>query len=60
MTLLDRQTEWLAEDGWIIVQIHPVEFEELPLENLTLFDQRQYGSVMLCFYARPVASEALN
>ncbi len=60
LTLLDRQTEWLAEDGWIIVQIHPVEFEELPLENLTLFDQRQYGSVMLCFYARPVASEALN
>ncbi|MDX9952662.1 MAG: 16S rRNA (guanine(966)-N(2))-methyltransferase RsmD [Anaerolineae bacterium] len=55
LTLLDRQMEWLAEDGWIIVQIHPVEFEALSLEHLTLFDQRQYGSVMLCFYARPVA-----
>jgi 16S rRNA (guanine966-N2)-methyltransferase len=50
--LLDERTGWLAEDGWVIVQIHPREFEELSLQNLALFDQRSYGSVMLCFYAR--------
>ncbi|MBE9507569.1 MAG: 16S rRNA (guanine(966)-N(2))-methyltransferase RsmD [Chloroflexi bacterium] len=54
MTLraLDAKPEWLAEDGWAIAQIHPREFEELALEHLALFDQRAYGSVMLCFYAR--------
>lgn len=57
LTLLDQRVEWLAEDGWIIVQIHPVEFENITLENLALFDQRQYGSVMLCFYGRPLPEE---
>jgi len=36
----------------VIVQIDPTEYENVELENLTLFDQRTYGSVMLCFYAR--------
>jgi 16S rRNA (guanine966-N2)-methyltransferase len=48
---LDAKTAWLAEDGWVIAQIHPREYEELLLEHLALFDQRKYGSVMLCFYA---------
>ena len=38
--------------GWVIVQINPNEYENVALDNLTLFDQRTYGSVMLCFYAR--------
>jgi len=59
LSRLDQQMEWLAEDGWIIVQIHPVEFEELPLQHLVLFDQRQYGSVMLCFYGRPTPEDDL-
>jgi len=49
---LDASSGWLADDGWAIAQIHPREYEELPLEHLTLFDQRIYGSVMLCFYTR--------
>lgn len=49
---LERQPGWLAEDGWAIVQIHPVEYEPLPLQTLQLFDQRKYGSVLLCFYRR--------
>jgi 16S rRNA (guanine966-N2)-methyltransferase len=49
---LDRQTGWLYEDGWVIVQIHPREYQALPLEALVRFDQRTYGSVMLCFYRR--------
>jgi len=48
--LLDLHPGWFHEDGWAIVQINPVEYEDLTLQNLSLFDQRQYGSVMLCFY----------
>ena len=52
MRLLDRQPDWLSEDGWVIAQIHPREYEALSLERLREFDQRSYGSVMLCFYER--------
>jgi len=54
LTLVDARPEWLAEDGWVIAQINPLEFEAVPLQNLILFDQRTYGGVMLCFYALPV------
>ena len=50
LQVLDRRPGWLAPDGWVIVQIHPREYEELPLELLALSDQRAYGSVMLCFF----------
>jgi 16S rRNA (guanine(966)-N(2))-methyltransferase RsmD len=56
LQVLDRQPTWLAEDGWAIVQINPVEYAEVTLENLTLFDQRKYGGVMLCFYMRNASS----
>ncbi len=48
--MLDAEPGWLEEDGWAIVQIHPREYEEVSLAALELFDQRTYGSVMLCFY----------
>ena len=49
---LDTNSGWLTDDGWAIAQIHLREYEALALEHLTLFDQRTYGSVMLCFYAK--------
>lgn len=49
--MIDAQPAWLHEDGWVVVQIDPQEFETLDFENLVLFDQRSYGKVMLCFYA---------
>jgi hypothetical protein len=52
LRLLDEVPGWLAEDGWIIAQIDPVEYEEQEWEHLALFDQRSYGGVMLCFYAK--------
>jgi 16S rRNA (guanine966-N2)-methyltransferase len=52
LQLVDQQPDWLREDGWVIVQINPTEYEAVELDHLTLFDQRTYGSVMLCFYAR--------
>lgn len=52
LTTIDSRPQWLARDGWAIAQIHPREYEQLSLENLTLFDRRRYGSVMLLFYSR--------
>ncbi len=52
LQLLDEHLDWLAEDGWVVVQIHPREFEEIPLQHLVAFDERKYGSTLLVFYAR--------
>lgn len=50
---VDAQLDnWLVPDGAIVVQIHPIEYEELTLQNLVLYDQRRYGSTLLCFYER--------
>jgi 16S rRNA (guanine966-N2)-methyltransferase len=40
----------LAEGGLAIAQIFPKEYRNLELKNLSLVDQRKYGSTMLCFY----------
>jgi 16S rRNA (guanine966-N2)-methyltransferase len=53
MLLLDENPSWLSEDGWVLVQIHPVEYKELHLEHLVEFDQRDYGSTLVIFYASP-------
>jgi 16S rRNA (guanine(966)-N(2))-methyltransferase RsmD len=47
---LDSHPEWLSEDAWVIVQIHPVEYEKLGMHYLSEFDLRSYGSTMLIFY----------
>lgn len=52
MIRLDKNNQLLSEDGWVIVQIHPVEYKELDLENLVEFEQRKYGSTLLVFYER--------
>jgi 16S rRNA (guanine966-N2)-methyltransferase len=61
--------ELLADEGLIIVQMHPKELASLDLKFLQLADQRKYGSTLLCFYSRsetgardakPSASEAIS
>jgi 16S rRNA (guanine966-N2)-methyltransferase len=52
LELTDENIEWLAEDGWVIVQIAPKEYKSLALENLKEFEQRKYGSTLLVFYER--------
>ncbi len=52
LRLVDEHPAWLAEDGWVVVQIHPNEFEEVALKHLQVFDQRRYGSTLLVFYQR--------
>ena len=48
--LVDDRMDWLADDGWVIVQIHPVELEEIKLDHLVEFDRRKYGSTVVLFY----------
>jgi len=50
LQLLDRNPGWLASDAWIIVQIDPLELEQVALESLVEFDQRRYGNTLLSFY----------
>ena len=52
LLILDKNPDWLVEDGWAIAQIDPKEYEALTLENLSEFDQRKYGSTLLVFYER--------
>jgi 16S rRNA (guanine966-N2)-methyltransferase len=52
---LDAHPAWLstnpeADSGVVVAQIHPREYQDLPLENLVEYDQRKYGSTLLCFY----------
>ncbi len=49
--LIDARPELLAENGTVIVQIHPREDAPIDLAFLMEYDRRRYGSVMLVFYA---------
>lgn len=51
---LDANPTWLSADAWVVVQIHPREYEELELQHVVMFDQRQYGNVMILFYRPPL------
>jgi len=50
LLILDDNLENLAADGWIIVQIHPKEYQKLQMKNLEQFDERKYGNTLLVFY----------
>jgi 16S rRNA (guanine(966)-N(2))-methyltransferase RsmD len=60
---LDGNNGWLSEDAWVIVQIHPVEYEPISEEkgykNLVEFDQRHYGSTWLVFYRRIIDGDEI-
>lgn len=59
LQLVDARVEnWLLPDGAVIAQIHPVEYEELALQNLVLYEERKYGSTLLCFYERATGGTA--
>ncbi len=50
ISALDVNPGWSANDGWIIVQIDPVEYKPQNLAHFQEFDQRRYGSTLLVFY----------
>lgn len=49
---LDANPGWLAENGWVIVQIHPREYITPQLVNFVKVDERKYGSTLLVFYEK--------
>ena len=52
MQLIDDKPQWMVEDAWVVVQIHPIEYEPITLKHLQVFDERKYGSTLLVFYER--------
>jgi 16S rRNA (guanine966-N2)-methyltransferase len=50
--LLDENSNWLRDDGWVIAQIAPKEYRTIALENLEEFEQRKYGTTLLVFFER--------
>lgn len=52
MYILDQNDGWLSDDGWILVQINPIEREEIALTHYEIFDERKYGSTLMLFYRR--------
>ena len=52
LKLVDEHMGWLTDDGTVIVQIDPSEYEEIELKNLEETDQRKYGSTLIIFYDR--------
>jgi 16S rRNA (guanine(966)-N(2))-methyltransferase RsmD len=49
---LDKVPDWMVDDGWVVVQIDPKEYEQMELSNFSEFDRRKYGRTMLVFYER--------
>ena len=47
---IDERPELLADDGEVIIQIHPKEDGPVELNFLVEYDRRRYGSVLLIFY----------
>ena len=50
LTTLDAHPGWLSPDGWVIAQIHPVEYHLGEFRHFREFDQRKYGSTLLVFF----------
>lgn len=50
--LLDENSNWLSDDGWVIAQIAPKEYKTIAFENLEEFEQRKYGTTLLVFFER--------
>ena len=46
----------LTPEGLVIVQIHPKEVDDVTLSILELIEERNYGSVLLRFYAKSESS----
>lgn len=48
---LDVRPELMAQYATVVVQIHPRESQPVELAYLEEYDRREYGSVLLIFYA---------
>jgi len=48
---VDNNLQCMSNDGWVIAQMDPTEFNEYDFKNLYMFDKRQYGNTLLVFYS---------
>ena len=56
---LDRSS-LLRDNGIAIAQIFPKEYQPLELCSLEMYDQRRYGSTLLCFYTSAAPQHATS
>jgi 16S rRNA (guanine(966)-N(2))-methyltransferase RsmD len=56
LKLVDENINWLTDEGTVIVQIDPLEYQEIELKKLEETEQRKYGSTLVVFYDRPQTS----
>lgn len=47
---IDSNITHLEYNAWLIVQIDPLEYFQIVLENFSLIDKRKYGNTLLLFY----------
>lgn len=52
MHMIDDNPRLLHDDGQVIVQINPIEWEEVRLNSLAVFDTRKYGDTLLVFFEK--------
>lgn len=60
LRILDDNPSWLADNGNIIVQINPIEWEEQNYNNFQTISQRRYGDTLLVFFQKPQSNEMIN
>lgn len=50
LQVLDQNPGWCSPGAWVIVQIDPVEYQQVNLLTLQELEQRRYGSTLLVFF----------
>lgn len=52
MLALDEKPDCLNDEGMIVLQCDPSEFQPLNLNHFVQYDQRNYGNVLLTFFEK--------
>ena len=58
MKIIAERPHLLADDGKIVVQIDPKEYEPLDLSAFNEDSQRKYGNTLFVFYSKTLASDS--
>ena len=54
LIIIDTSQNMLEKDGTVIVQIDPIEHEDIKFKTLYETDRRRYGSTLLKFYQQTI------
>lgn len=60
MRLIDTNPGWLVENGELIVQINPIEWQAIEFTHFKPIDQRRYGDTMLIFFESVHSKDITN